>query len=203
MKIRHMTIHLILLLSSFMMSVPAHAGLQEANEALAKKDYSSALKELQPLAEKGDAYAQFHLAELYSNGTGVAMDEKLAVSWYKKSAAQGYVDAQTMLGIMYEHGAGTQKDFNKAASWYRKAAEQGDPVAQSLLGAMYAEGLGVAANLVQALKWFTLAANVGHAVGIENVRAIEPRMTKKQINQARKLVSQWQSHPSKGKLQSK
>ena len=203
MNIRHMSIQVILLLSACLMNVPVHAGLQEANEALAKKDYPSALNELQPLAEKGDAYAQFHLAELYSNGTGVAMDEKLAVSWYKKSAGQGYVAAQTMLGIMYENGAGTQKDYNKAASWYRKAAEQGDPVAQSLLGAMYAEGLGVAANLVQALKWFTLAANVGHAVGKENVRAIEPRMTNKQINQARKLVSQWQlSHPSTGKLQS-
>ena len=204
MNIRHMTIQVILSLSVFLMSVPSHAGLQEANEALAKKDYPSALKELQPLAEKGDAYAQFHLAELYSNGSGVAMDEKLAVSWYQKSAAQGYVAAQTMLGIMYENGAGTKLDYSKAASWYRKAAEQGDPVAQSLLGAMYVEGLGVAVNLVQALKWFTLAANVGHAVAQENVRAIEPRMTKMQINQSRKSVSQWQlSHPNKGKLKSK
>ena len=204
MNIRHMSIQVTLLLSSFLMSVPVHAGLQEANEALAKKDYPSALKELQPLAAEGDANAQFHLAELYSNGTGVAMDEKLAVSWYQKSAAQGYVRAQTMLGIMYENGAGTKLDYNKAASWYGKAAEQGDPVAQSLLGAMYVEGLGMPVNLVQALKWFALAANVGHAVAHENVRSIEPRMTKKQINQARKLVSQWQSsHPNKSKLQSK
>ena len=207
MSIRHSlnrVLPLFFLPAVFLMCVPAHAGLQEANEALANKDYPSALKELQPLAEKGDARAQFHLAELYSNGIGVAMDEKLAVSWYQKSAAQGYVGAQTMLGIMYENGAGTQLDYKKAASWYRKAAEQNDPLAQSLLGAMYVEGLGMAVNLVQALKWFTLAASAGNAVAQENMRTIQPGMTKKQINQAQKLVRQWQrTNQNKGKLKSK
>lgn len=179
-------------------SASTHAGLQEANEALAANDYATALKELEPLAAKGDANAQHLLAEMYSNGAGVPMDEKKAVSWYRKASEQGYADAQAMLGIMYDNGAGVKQDYKKAMFWYRKAAEQGHPMAQSLLGALYAEGQGVAVNLVQALKWFIVAASTGYEIGKENVNASEKVMSKKQIEQARALAQEWlKSHAKK------
>ena len=174
-----------------MMSAGAQAGLQEANEALAGKNYKAAIKELEPLAVQGDANAQHLLADIYNNGSGVTMDEKLAVAWYRKAAAQGFVKSQTMLGIMYENGAGVKLNYKTAMSWYRKAAEQGEPDAQSLLGAMYAEGLGVTADMVQALKWFTLAANSGYEIGQQNIKAVETKMTSKQIKQARTLAEEW------------
>ena len=40
-------------------------------EALKKGDYKAALNELKPLAEKGDASAQFNLGLMYDNGRGV------------------------------------------------------------------------------------------------------------------------------------
>ena len=181
-----------------LISLTAQAGMQEANEALAAKDYTAALKELQPLATKGDAAAQFQLGELYDQGTGVPLDEKKALSWYRKAAVQGYAQAQYMLGIMYENSAGVPLDYKKAMSWYRKAAEQGAPDAQSALGAMYAAGLGVKANMVQALKWFILAASTGYEIGQINVKEVEPLMSKKQVEQARALAQQWQkSHTKK------
>ena len=182
------------------LSATAQAGLQEANEALAAKDYAAASKEFESLAAKGDANAQFQLGEMYNNGIGLPIDEKMAVSWYLKSAEQGYADAQAMLGIMYENGAGVTLDYKKAASWYRKAAEQGQPMAQSLLGSLYVEGHGVSASLVEALKWYTLAASTGYKVGQENVSEIEPKMTKAQIKQARALVLQWQKSHGKKRL---
>ena len=174
------------------LSATAQAGLQEANEALAAKDYAAALKELEPLATKGDAYAQYNLAKMYDDGTGVPLDIKVAESWYRKAAVQGYADAQAMLGILYDNGAGVPQDYKQAVSWYRKAAEQGHPMAQSLLGASYAEGHGVAINLVQALKWFIVSASTGYNIGQQNVKAAEAVMSKKQIEQARTLAQQWQ-----------
>lgn len=188
---RFITVALVL------MSLTAQAGMQEANEALAAKDYAAALKELQPLASKGDAAAQFQLGEMYDQGTGVPLDEKIAVSWYRKAAVQGYAKAQNMLGIMYENRAGVPLDYKKAMSWYRKAAEQGAPDAQSSLGAMYATGLGVKVNMVQALKWFILAASTGYEIGQVNVKEVEPLMSKKQVEQARALAQQWQTTHTK------
>ncbi|MDA8703246.1 hypothetical protein N9M30_04760, partial [Pseudomonadales bacterium] len=46
-------------------------------------DYTTALAEWKPLAEQGDATAQFNLALMYDNGQGVIEDDKEAVKWYR------------------------------------------------------------------------------------------------------------------------
>ncbi len=53
-------------------------------------DYATALRVLRPLAEEGDASAQFHLGFLYRQGWGVPEDYTEAVRWLRKSANQGF-----------------------------------------------------------------------------------------------------------------
>ena len=53
-----------------------------------------AFEKWKPLAEQGDAEAQFHLGEKYDTGLGVTQDDKEAVKWYRLSAEQGYAKAQ-------------------------------------------------------------------------------------------------------------
>ena len=74
-------------LELFALSVKAdvEAGLQ----AYKKGDYSTALKELRPLAEHGDAQAQGVLGRMYDFGHGVPQDYKEAVKWYRLAADQG------------------------------------------------------------------------------------------------------------------
>jgi len=60
-------------------------------------DYAIALREWTPLAEQGDAYAQYNLGLMYERGQGVPQDYKIATKWYKLSAEQGDVDAQHKL----------------------------------------------------------------------------------------------------------
>jgi TPR repeat protein len=50
-------------------------GMAAANS----KDYLSALREWRPLAEKGEANAQYSLGILYESGSGVPQDYKEAV----------------------------------------------------------------------------------------------------------------------------
>jgi uncharacterized protein len=57
--------------------------------ALEKGDYQTALKEFQPLAEKGNFVAQNKLGNMYLNGHGVAADAKKAFQLYTQSANQG------------------------------------------------------------------------------------------------------------------
>ncbi len=55
-------------------------------------DYETALNEWRPLAEQGNAKAQFNLGVMYENGKGVLQDHKAAVKWYRLAAEQGLAD---------------------------------------------------------------------------------------------------------------
>jgi TPR repeat protein len=47
-----------------------------------------------PLAKQGNADAQNNLGAMYANGKGVSKDDKQAVYWYQKAAAQENTGAQ-------------------------------------------------------------------------------------------------------------
>ncbi len=63
--------------------------VRDANNALAQKDYTTAVSKFTQLAEQGKPAAQFNLGAFYLNGQGVQKDDKQAYEWFRKSAAQG------------------------------------------------------------------------------------------------------------------
>ncbi|NJO92022.1 MAG: sel1 repeat family protein [Chloroflexia bacterium] len=68
------------------------------------------------------------------------------LSFFRKSAQQGYMSSQYYLGYMYFYGQGTEMDRMEALYWYKKSAEQGHMIAQSFLGVMYRFGDGIPIN---------------------------------------------------------
>ena len=87
------------------------------------------------LAEQGDAYAQYALANFYNSGQGVEKDSKQAVAWYKKSVEQNNGLAQYSLAIMYEFGeGGLEQSHEKANKFYRLSADNGNYFALNKLG---------------------------------------------------------------------
>jgi len=97
-------------------------------EAYESKDYATALKEWRPLAEQGNARAQFWLGVLYEHGRGVTQDKAEAAKWYRKSAEQGNADAQYWLGVLYGNGGeGVLQDRVAAHMWLNIAVANGDP----------------------------------------------------------------------------
>ena len=88
-------------------------------------DFATALGEWRPLAEQGNAYAQFNLGRMYRQGLGVPQDYKIALKWFTLAAEQGIADAQTNLGVMYGTGQGVIQDNVYAHMWGNIAAEQG------------------------------------------------------------------------------
>ncbi len=144
-----------------MASMKCVAGVSEGAKALIAKDYQTALKEFLPLANNGDASAQYFLGNMYRDGDGVPQDDSQAVDLYRKAAAQGDVRAQIALGLMYKLGRGVTKDNSQAADWYRKAAAQSDAFAQYTLGEMYYYGWGVTQDYSQAADWYRKAAAQG------------------------------------------
>ena len=63
--------------------------LEDADAAIKRRDYATALRLIRPLAEQGDANAQYNLGVFYDNGLGVPQDKVHAYMWFNLSAAQG------------------------------------------------------------------------------------------------------------------
>jgi hypothetical protein len=99
-----------------------HAGFDEGAAAYKRGDYAAAYKEFKPLAEQGDAKAQYNLGVMYSSGQGVSKDYAEAVKWCRKAADQGYADGQYNLGVMYYLGQGLPQDYVQAYMWFDLAA---------------------------------------------------------------------------------
>lgn len=60
-------------------------------------------------AEGGDKFAQNNLGVLLRDGIGVERNCTEAITWFKRSAAQGYLKAQLSLAQLYERMAGEKK----------------------------------------------------------------------------------------------
>jgi TPR repeat protein len=116
-----------------MARMPTWTILGGGYQSYLKGDYSAAYNEWLPLAELGDAEAQYNLGVMYDEGAGMEQDLAAAAGWYRKAAEQGFMDAQTNLGIMYYHGQGVGRDHAEAARWFRQAASQGDSEAAAYL----------------------------------------------------------------------
>jgi TPR repeat protein len=97
--------------------MPVHAGLQEGIKAYSENDQRAALKELRPLADKGNAEAQYYLGLIHVSGKGVPADFGAALGWFRRAAEQGHAGAQHNLGLQYENGQGVPRDFKAAALW--------------------------------------------------------------------------------------
>lgn len=162
------------LVLALLVALPATAqDFQKGFDAAKRGDFAVALKEWQPLAEKGNIDAQYNLAVMYANGQGVPKDYSEARNWLRKPIKQGHSGAQFFLGLMYANGQGLQKDHAEAVKWYRKAASQGYDDAQNSLGVMYYRGQGVKQDYAQALKWYREAAAQGNPQAQFNLSLME------------------------------
>ena len=129
------------------------ADLQKGWDAYKNKDYATALREWKPLAEQGNADAQFNLGFMYEKGWGVPQDYKTAVKWYRLAAEQGDADSQ-FNSTDFQKGldAAQKGDFATALKEWKLTAEQGYVSAQSNLGRMYEKGRGVLQDYKTAVK---------------------------------------------------
>ncbi len=132
--------------------------LAEAYEGWQSGHFERVLQIVKPLADQGDAAAQFIMGALHESGQGVPQDFELAANWWRKAAQQGMARAQNELAVLLSDGRGVAQDAKQAVVWYRKAAEQGLDVAQANLGLMYWKGLGIRRNDAEAVTWFRRAA---------------------------------------------
>ncbi len=146
----------VFLLSS-LLQTSANAGYEEGKSAYLASDYSTAAKELLPVAQQGDPKSQRMVGEMYASGYGVARDYGEALKWLRLSVDQEDSEAQILLGNMILNGKGVPKDPVEAIRLYRLAAAQNNMRAFDALGSVYFRGNGIPQDLTQAAMWFRRA----------------------------------------------
>ena len=142
---------LLLALPGIGLAGPVDDGL----EAYKRGDHEAASALWRPLAEKGDASAEFYLGLFYRNGQGVPRNEAEANTWLRKSADQGYPPAQYFVAVLTKQPA-------EAFDWYKKAAEQDYAAAQFRLGEIYDFGVLAPRDRAESLRLWRVAAERGY-----------------------------------------
>lgn len=169
--------------------VSAAADLASAKQAYEQKDYATAFKELVPLAQRGNAEAEFLLGKMYWAGQGVLRDNSEAVKWLKASATGGNADAQFFMGSYYLL---PHTDIAEGVRWLRLSAEQGNQDAQLLLGKTYMDGAPtLPRDPVQGEMWLRLAAKNNLPFYGAQLAAAERGMSPDQIAKGKALADAW------------
>ena len=91
--------------------------LNEIQEKQRTKREKTEFKNHLRQAEKGDAYAQAKVAELYLNGIGVKEDVEKGIEWYEKASETDEGYAARQLAKIYSEGKYVPEDSEKAAYW--------------------------------------------------------------------------------------
>lgn len=126
-------------------------------DAWSKGDYDRAVAQWKIPAERGDADAQFNLAQAYKLGRGVPVDLARAADLYGRAAKQGHPQAADNYGLaLFELGKKAE-----AAEWLDKSAMRGEPRTQFVLGTMFFNGDAVAKDWVRAYALVSRAASSG------------------------------------------
>jgi TPR repeat protein len=148
------------------------------------------LEACRPLLERGNADAQTTIGVMYLEGRGVPEDHALAMSSFRKAAAQGHTEAFYNIGYAYEKGKGVRQDFVEAAKWYRRGANRNDVWALGRLAEIYGKGYGVPEDPVKAYMWCAILER-HEPRSSQYCVEIKTRMTPEQIDEAMKLASAW------------
>jgi TPR repeat protein len=104
----------------------AAADFSTGMDAYKKGDFATAAKEWRPLADQGNAAAQYNLGLLYLDGKGVPKGDREAANWMHRAAERDHEQAQHKLGAMYGRGQGVKRDYVQAYMWLNLCAGKGN-----------------------------------------------------------------------------
>ncbi len=80
-----------------------------------KRDYVLVMRHLQPLAERGDAQAQYVIGKMHLKRTPA--DPVTSALWFRKASDLGHPGAQRALASALYQGHGVARDYAQAYFW--------------------------------------------------------------------------------------
>jgi len=89
----------------------------------------------------GDSNAQYNLARLYLEGTGVEPDARQAARWFNLAAEKGHSQAQALLGHLLVNGEGVPRQPARGLMWLTLARDAADPMKDKWISDLYQKAL--------------------------------------------------------------
>lgn len=165
-----------------------HRAQPQIEQAIKNGDFAEAYYLWRPLAEAGDASAQYGIGWMYHNGYGLSIDDQKAYDWWSKAAAQNYTEAIFSIGTLYQFGYGSLKKDNKIAlGYYLMATVSGHEESRLILKTRLESGDKTIKPILSALLLYHLhstisgngnSATILNRMLLENDPRIEPVLSK-------------------------
>lgn len=151
----------------------AQPGVPEGIAAWQAGNYEQAVALWRPLAQAGNADAQFNLGQAYRLGRGVGIDVRAAEQWFEQAARQRHEQAGTNLGLLlFQNGRARE-----AMPWIQAAAMRGDPRAQYVFGTALYNGDILRRDLPRAYAMMTLATRQNFPQAADQLRQMEAQLS--------------------------
>jgi hypothetical protein len=177
-------------LACALISFPALADFKEGALAYRSGDFAAARKALEPLAQQGDADAQFLMGSVLANAKPPLQDFDQAEKWLRASAAQGNIKAMLSIGNLLAFYR-RPPDEKQAFQWFSKAAEHCDSEGQFLVGLGHFEGKNLDKDLPSAWMWLTLASQRGHLLAAVTQHSLREKFSEADIAAGSERARQW------------
>ncbi|MBS9777755.1 MAG: sel1 repeat family protein [Gammaproteobacteria bacterium] len=128
----------------------SNAALTEGIVRFMSGNQSKAKQLLEPLAQSGNAEAQYYISQINADWGGA--DKK----WLQKSAEGGFAEAQKEWALMiFNNTAVDQSErYEKTLLWMEKAAVQNNQEAVLSMAQTYEQGIFTERDNKKALKWY-------------------------------------------------
>ena len=159
-------------------------------------DFKKAYDIWLPLAEAGNAEAQFRVGRLYSFGEGRGANFEEAIKWYESAAVLGHTIAMHNLAYILKIGRKAPQNIPKAIKYYTLAAESGYVVSQFGLGITFATVESPYRDFGAAYKWLYISMKNGHGEAMDTIRDLNRFASAEDRNAGVERMREWfKSHP--------
>lgn len=135
----------------------------DAYGAFQRGYYLTALEIALPKAQLGDAAAQTLVAEIFSQGLGVAKNTKDAAFWYEQAANGGNPSAMFKYALILMDGRDVPRDRKRSEEMMKKAADSGNALAQFNYGQLLVADMPGPKGLKAAQPYYEKSAEQGIA----------------------------------------
>jgi cell division septation protein DedD len=170
---------------------PGASSVRAGVEAWQAGNYDEAIRTWRPLADRGDADAQYNIAQAYFLGRGVPQNMTLAEQWYARAARQGHEDAQANYGLLlFQNGR-----RREAMQWIEGAAGRGDPRAQYVFGTALFNGDLIPQDLPRAYAMMTRAAQQNLPPAVTQLAEMERHLTPQDRSRGVELARELRTAP--------
>jgi TPR repeat protein len=142
---------------------PFEGKADDAYGAFQRGYYLTAMEMALPRAQLGDAAAQTLVAEIFSQGLGVARNKKDAAFWYGQAANSGDPAAMFKYALLLMEGRDVTRDKTRSEELMKKAADLGNSSAQFNYGQLLVADMPGEKGLKAALPYYEKSADQGIA----------------------------------------